>query len=778
MEDLMLNIIKKILIASSLLCVPVLPMQRTVSTLAKNIVLKKGSSCVIKRHIGFLTFGNIPTVSSTFDINSPGNLTSNQSAHNINTHDNVWHQDRHGSHTTFYHNEHNDNNDNLILEEIKQSFFHESEHAIDIIHDQVDRFLGTIEKQSYHAVSEQKSILDFQLNTLIHELAQLSLKNFDLREIIQAKFPGQILTEKMQYLDQGKKVELCTDALHAQALKNKIEVAKISMQTCDEIIAKVDRETITFERKLEGKSLDVIEKEVLPELTGNKQNIKINIAQHDHALAHQEAKLEKINAQLQRFNEGSTLAKIKGVLWSECSQQFLIIDKNHASTHIKNTKAQLHHLYDQNKICDAQFARAQQKISELHAQQQEQSQHLVGDFSSHELTLSSDALAIAADNNVDVARLENLSTNAQTEIVGLINRTADLKTTINDAQYDSVFTSTVDLAKLSIEANHDNQTAKGSILIDLGNGLLDVAEAVAKGAYKGTHIFRHPGETLSGIAQSVSNLGTALHEGYKNPHHELSPEMQAKTFKEHAENIHNKIVAFEKFICDIPKTPPLVMIENVTAFAVECVTLGKLCKAVGAAGEFAIQETKAIIQTVGKEISITMELARAEEVLVTTAEGLQVAVNAKEAEIANVIGKDALNTAEQTLHSEMSSFDKAKNAVKSEGAGAGSSLNSEGLGGPHGTYKDAGYHHERSTGFKSPCPQNGQAALDKSIRIKEGSPHRIAVEGNKFVVLRQTSVGEFHGSLQEWKTLSDDAQQVLRKAGICNKQGKIIKLLT
>ncbi len=97
---------------------------------------------------------------------------------------------------------------------------------------------------------------------------------------------------------------------------------------------------------------------------------------------------------------------------------------------------------------------------------------------------------------------------------------------------------------------------------------------------------------------------------------------------------------------------------------------------------------------------------------------------------------------------------------------------------PHGTYKDAGYHHVNSKSGKNPPPQNGQKALDNSILIKNTSPNRVAVEGDSFVMLRETRAGsipEFHGNLQTWKELSQEAQTALREAGICNHKGKILR---
>lgn len=93
---------------------------------------------------------------------------------------------------------------------------------------------------------------------------------------------------------------------------------------------------------------------------------------------------------------------------------------------------------------------------------------------------------------------------------------------------------------------------------------------------------------------------------------------------------------------------------------------------------------------------------------------------------------------------------------------------------PHGKYEDATYHHQNSKNGKSPSPKNGQNALDNSLKIKEDAPHRIGISNGKFVVLRQTSPGIFHGYTCEWEQLTDDMQKILRKSGWATRKGKIL----
>lgn len=95
---------------------------------------------------------------------------------------------------------------------------------------------------------------------------------------------------------------------------------------------------------------------------------------------------------------------------------------------------------------------------------------------------------------------------------------------------------------------------------------------------------------------------------------------------------------------------------------------------------------------------------------------------------------------------------------------------------PHGIYENASYHTNNGNSYKSPCPQNGQQCLDYSLRVKDGL--RVAIEDNKFVILRRTAFKKFHGYVIEWSQIHDEIQLVLRRNGYATKSGKIIKKIT
>uniref|UniRef100_N2ADW8 Hint domain-containing protein n=1 Tax=Eubacterium plexicaudatum ASF492 TaxID=1235802 RepID=N2ADW8_9FIRM len=99
---------------------------------------------------------------------------------------------------------------------------------------------------------------------------------------------------------------------------------------------------------------------------------------------------------------------------------------------------------------------------------------------------------------------------------------------------------------------------------------------------------------------------------------------------------------------------------------------------------------------------------------------------------------------------------------------------------PHGIYEDAPYHGKQDNPLKSKRPKNGQAALDKSLPLKD--KRRIAVDQGEFVVLTPTSEGVYHGHVRPWKDskggrkgLDQEMKNVLLKAGLVNRKGKILK---
>ncbi|MCX5923079.1 MAG: polymorphic toxin-type HINT domain-containing protein [Candidatus Dependentiae bacterium] len=95
----------------------------------------------------------------------------------------------------------------------------------------------------------------------------------------------------------------------------------------------------------------------------------------------------------------------------------------------------------------------------------------------------------------------------------------------------------------------------------------------------------------------------------------------------------------------------------------------------------------------------------------------------------------------------------------------------------YGRYKESPKHHPNARNGIGKPPRKGQAALNKSIQIKNG-PDRIAIEDNHFVVLRQTSNRVFHGYIiEEFKSLRRPEREALFYAKLVRHiaNGGIIK---
>lgn len=92
---------------------------------------------------------------------------------------------------------------------------------------------------------------------------------------------------------------------------------------------------------------------------------------------------------------------------------------------------------------------------------------------------------------------------------------------------------------------------------------------------------------------------------------------------------------------------------------------------------------------------------------------------------------------------------------------------------PNGTYEKAPYHNNGNA-VKSAAPIDGQSALDNSLSLGTKTNRRIGISEGQFVVLDQTPPGIYHGHVRSWNELSSVMKNVLRKAGLVKKSGKII----
>lgn len=99
---------------------------------------------------------------------------------------------------------------------------------------------------------------------------------------------------------------------------------------------------------------------------------------------------------------------------------------------------------------------------------------------------------------------------------------------------------------------------------------------------------------------------------------------------------------------------------------------------------------------------------------------------------------------------------------------------------PFGKYADASYHHQNSSGLKSPAPKNGQTALDNSVPIKDTAARRVGVSEGEIVILDRTCEGLYHGHVRTWQELCKDPRGVRIKNALENhklvdKFGRILQ---
>jgi hypothetical protein len=103
--------------------------------------------------------------------------------------------------------------------------------------------------------------------------------------------------------------------------------------------------------------------------------------------------------------------------------------------------------------------------------------------------------------------------------------------------------------------------------------------------------------------------------------------------------------------------------------------------------------------------------------------------------------------------------------------------------GANGKYVDAGYHHPNSCGTKSPAPKDGQAALDKSVKVAiKGNTRyqrRVGISKEQIVILDETRPGEFHGHVRTWKEIYndpsvEDVKNALLNNCLVDKKGRVL----
>lgn len=120
---------------------------------------------------------------------------------------------------------------------------------------------------------------------------------------------------------------------------------------------------------------------------------------------------------------------------------------------------------------------------------------------------------------------------------------------------------------------------------------------------------------------------------------------------------------------------------------------------------------------------------------------------------------------------------EAWNSIATEGAlGAAAAVGLHGRAVPRLTYEAASYHGKVDTVTKSRAPTNGQDALNTPVQVKQTSTRWIGIDykTREFVVFDETKNSVYHGHVRSWKNLHPDMQNALTRAGMVNRNGKIL----
>lgn len=90
-------------------------------------------------------------------------------------------------------------------------------------------------------------------------------------------------------------------------------------------------------------------------------------------------------------------------------------------------------------------------------------------------------------------------------------------------------------------------------------------------------------------------------------------------------------------------------------------------------------------------------------------------------------------------------------------------------------YEESPKHSAKKRGNIGRKPSNGQADLDRSVRLKRTSPRRIAVDSGtaEFVVFDKTMAGVYHGHVRSWTELTGNMKDVLMRKGLVTRRGKL-----
>lgn len=600
--------------------VTLIPMQPTIATFTKILMLKNRQQ-LFKRSFstGFDSNGwHMDRV--TFHDDVPHVYISNKTPHphggnsygdrlhpldvpNLHIEKDFSHEDRSGSHETL----------SIDGQLAADQYF--VTHNQEIIDDIFEFFSTEINKQSYKSVVLEE------------------------KEKLEKDIAGLQTQKNVFYIEPHV----------ARQLHNEIEAKQRAVEYCDTIIERYEKEIASFAHEIQHISIDVIKKEVVPSLIGKQKDIKKDITHEEHFLNSQLSNHEKIEQQLDAFGRGgslwssivSTWAHVNAALNTDCSKKDLTEQKRIAENHIANAKDKLQHLYEQNRMCDAQITCAQ-KIAMQHQQ----------DLNWQDLGISADACTQIHDADVKLNNFEDLSADAQKEITDYLNYNAQANKNSSDPSCKNFFIAITKIADTACQAYHTGHSELATALIDSGTTLINCAIGFSKGFVNGVgnsvknnlnlagNVVVHPIKTLEGLANGVVNIANFVlkHDGPLVAA-SLCPINSIVAF---GANVASALVDTAQELSKLPLAQACERLGEMTGeFGADLVILDGALKGASLVKNIAVAETIAIIKTAEQELSAAGKLTQAERAALTNSEnlvvaadnGLTLAMEAKEVEI-------------------------------------------------------------------------------------------------------------------------------------------------
>lgn len=256
-----------------------------------------------------------------------------------------------------------------------------------------------------------------------------------------------------------------------------------------------------------------------------------------------------------------------------------------------------------------------------------------------------------------VNRLAQERVHDQQESTVLINTAAEQKTYLNNTQ---IYNQILQIAKVARDKTLQGNIIKSWALVDFGNALLDCTMAYTKGVMKGAS--NNIQNKLDNPAHALTQLALCVGGMVILP---LCPISSAIVV---GAGVSMALINIAKQLNDLPLVKAFEKAGEMSGdLAVDLVIVDRILKATSTVTKIVVDETVGLMQKAKQELKVISEsakteinaLADSEEILMNTAEGFEIAVNAKKSDVR----KEA-----ESLYLEMNSLDKTKDIIKSDGS--------------------------------------------------------------------------------------------------------------